>query len=479
MLDAAVRNRGQKAVAPGGGARGMVAAFSLSPSNRTACATVEELQWSSMLSGVHNGGDGSKNYRVIQPSLSASPLSGERSWARQGKTGALAARRAAGTVPRRRQVAGAHQLCRTRLHDRAGEPTRVAFYHNLWRYLGAFVLAVPILVFYRYTGDRLSLAWRQWMTEHLIQRYFSNRVYYRLRSSEMIDNPDQRITEDVKLFTTDVLGYLLVVVNSVVTLAGFVGVLWGISGQLMVALLVYTGVGTLISVVIGRRLVGLYFQRYQKADFRYGLIRVRDHAESIAFFRGERREHQDLLRRFGAVARNMLETIGWSRNLQSLHPQLQLRCPGRAGVGGGADVHARRGGVRCGDAGGDALCASARSGVVIVSYFENLSASAASVQRISDLCDAFDAAEAEEVQMAEAAQIAVSKSRKRLKTKDLPSRPPIAVGHSHAISHSISSQRNAYSSWARAAPGEAPHCAPLPACGRLVAESSCVRPSAA
>jgi vitamin B12/bleomycin/antimicrobial peptide transport system ATP-binding/permease protein len=103
----------------------------------------------------------------------------------------------------------------------------------------------------------------------------------------------------------------------VVTLVGFVGVLWGISGRLMVGLLVYTGVGTLISVVIGRRLVGLYFQRYQReADFRYGLIRVRDHAESIAFFRGERREHQDLLQRFGAVVRNSLETIGWSRNLR-------------------------------------------------------------------------------------------------------------------------------------------------------------------
>ena len=138
----------------------------------------------------------------------------------------------------------------------------VAFYHNYGDILA--LLSWQYRSQYRNTGDRLSLAWRQWMTEHLIQRYFSNRVYYRLRSSEMIDNPDQRITEDVKLFTTDVLGYLLVVVNSVVTLAGFVGVLWGISGQLMVGLLVYTGVGTLISVVIGRRLVGLYFQRYQR-----------------------------------------------------------------------------------------------------------------------------------------------------------------------------------------------------------------------
>jgi len=66
----------------------------------------------------------------------------------------------------------------------------------------------------------------------------------------MTNNPDQCITEGVKLFTTDVLGYLLVVVNSVVTLAGFVGLLRGISGQLMVGLLVFTGVGTLISVVM-------------------------------------------------------------------------------------------------------------------------------------------------------------------------------------------------------------------------------------
>ena len=60
-----------------------------------------------------------------------------------------------------------------------------AFYHNLWQYLGAFVLAVPVMVFYRYTSDRLSLAWRQWMTEHLVQRYFAHRVYYHLRRSEL------------------------------------------------------------------------------------------------------------------------------------------------------------------------------------------------------------------------------------------------------------------------------------------------------
>lgn len=300
-----------------------------------------------------------------------------------------------------------------------------AFYHNLWRYLGAFVLAVPVMVFYRYTADRLSLAWRQWMTEYLVQRYFSHRVYYRLRSSEMIDNPDQRIGEDVKLFTTDVLGYLLVVVNSVVTLAGFVGVLWNISARLMVGLLLYTGVGTLISVVIGRRLVRLYFQRYQtEADFRYGLVRVRDYAESIAFFRGERREHQDVLQRFGAVARNTLETIGWSRNLRVFtysYNYIALVVPAlvvgpmymRGDIEFGVVTQAEM-------AFAQVLAAMS----VIVSYFESFSASAASVKRISDLCDAFDEVEAEDVQAAEAAQIAVNRSRKGLKTKRLTVQTP-------------------------------------------------------
>jgi hypothetical protein len=64
-----------------------------------------------------------------------------------------------------------------------------AFWRNLWRYLATFALAIPVGAFYKFTADRLSLAWRDWMTNHLLRRYFYNRVYYRLRSSLTIDNP--------------------------------------------------------------------------------------------------------------------------------------------------------------------------------------------------------------------------------------------------------------------------------------------------
>lgn len=80
------------------------------------------------------------------------------------------------------------------------------------------------------------LAWRRWLTQRLIKRNFYNRAYYRIRSSESVHNPGQRIAEDVKLFTTSVLNFFLVIVNSVVTLAGFLGALWFVPGKLVAVL---------------------------------------------------------------------------------------------------------------------------------------------------------------------------------------------------------------------------------------------------
>jgi vitamin B12/bleomycin/antimicrobial peptide transport system ATP-binding/permease protein len=291
---------------------------------------------------------------------------------------------------------------------------REGFYRNLLWYLGTFAIAIPIGAFYKFTADRLSLAWRDWLTHHLLRRFFYNRVYYRLRSSPTVDNPDERISEDVKLFTKNVLGYLLIVINSVVTLIAFLGVLWGISPRLVLLLFGYAAAGTAISVLIGGRLVGLHFAQYQReADFRYGLVRVRDNAESIAFFRGEKREHVDLAHRFADVLRNSLRIIGWNRNLAFFtysYNYVALIIPTvvvapmfmRGDVEFGVVTQAE---------GAFAQVLIAMS--LIIAQFDGLSASTAGMKRLGELWDELAEFDAEDERESEEAQIEVSESRKR------------------------------------------------------------------
>lgn len=190
------------------------------------------------------------------------------------------------------------------------------FYGNLVYYLFSILVAIPVGVGFSYTEQRFALIWREWLTLRLIKRYLFRRAYYQLRALPELDNPDQRITEDVKNFTTITLSLFLIMVNSVMTLFAFVGVLYSISFKLIIVLISYAIVGTLISYLIGKRLVGIHYSQYQKeADLRYNLVRIRDNAESIAFFRGEARERISLIGRLGSVVENNLGMIRWNRNL--------------------------------------------------------------------------------------------------------------------------------------------------------------------
>jgi len=301
----------------------------------------------------------------------------------------------------------------------------VGFYKNLWIYLAAFAVAIPIGVFYRYAAERLSLLWRQWMTHLLVKRYFFNRAYYRLRSSNRVDNPDQRISEDVKSFTTGVLGYLLTCINSVVTLCGFLGVLWMISWKLPVGLLLYATFGTGLSILIGRRLVGLHFNQYQKeADFRYALVRVRDNAESIAFFRGEKREHRDLVGRFAEVIKNTMWIIGWNRTLgffTNSYNYIALILPTlivgpmfmRGAVEYGVVTQAE-------SAFAQVLIALS----VIIAQFEGLSAFAAGIKRLGDLWDELDDFDTEDALVEKEPQLQVDEKANGLKLTDLTVQTP-------------------------------------------------------
>jgi len=192
-----------------------------------------------------------------------------------------------------------------------------AFNKNLFLYLGIFIIATPVSVFYSFIRRTLGVNWRLWLTSHFLEKYFRNRAYYHIKDNREIDNPDQRISQDISAFTATSLEFLSIIFFSIVQLISFIGILWGISIKLVLILLVYATIGTTVTFFFGKKLVNLNFQQLRKeANLRYGLVHVRDNAEAIAFYRGETREKSQVRDRLLAAVENLRFLIGWQRNLE-------------------------------------------------------------------------------------------------------------------------------------------------------------------
>jgi len=211
-----------------------------------------------------------------------------------------------------------------------------------WRELGRFTYLafgfILIAVYRFYLTQLLQMRWRAWLTGHYMDRWLAHRAFYQLELLRFThgqdappDNPDQRIQEDLNLFSAQTVSLSMGLLNAVVTLVSFVGILWTLSGNFAFTLagkewdipgfmvwmaVVYCVIGSVITHYIGRPLIGLNFQQQRlEADYRHHLVRVREYSESIALDKGEPVERRQLGGRFTEVLGNYLSLIRAQKRL--------------------------------------------------------------------------------------------------------------------------------------------------------------------
>jgi putative ATP-binding cassette transporter len=183
-------------------------------------------------------------------------------------------------------------------------------------YLAVFAASTAVAVLQSFAEQRLGILWRWRLTRRLTRLYLADRNYYWLKGSGVLDNPDERIADDVRTFTATTLSFALIVVNGVLTVVAFAGVLWTISPLLFGVAVGYAALGSLLAVLLGRPLVGLNSRQLDReADFRSALIHVRENAESVALTRHECRLMVRLLNRLDALVANQRRIIVVNRNL--------------------------------------------------------------------------------------------------------------------------------------------------------------------
>ena len=204
------------------------------------------------------------------------------------------------------------------------------------REIGIFCILATIFiglsVYQLYLNQWLQIRWRNWLTHHYLGEWLENANHYRMQlQGDAADNPDQRISDDVKMFVEQTLAICVGFLSAVVTLGSFVVILWGLSadspltlfgnefhvpGYLVWGAMIYAIFGTALTHWIGSPLVMLNFQQQRfEADFRFNLVRVRENSEQIALLRGESAEQGRLLDRFGRVVQNWYEIMTRTKRL--------------------------------------------------------------------------------------------------------------------------------------------------------------------
>ncbi|KAF1014456.1 MAG: ABC transporter ATP-binding protein/permease [Burkholderia sp.] len=203
--------------------------------------------------------------------------------------------------------------------------------HLLLIFAGYAFSFIIIAVYSRYLRQLLGFRWRQWITTQALDDWFEDRAFYRIERDRLADNPDQRITDDLNTLATTTLSLSLDLLSTVVTLFSFIVILWSIAGAATISLggtsfvipgymvwaaSLYALIGSYVTYKAGHPLVSITYQQQRvEADLRFGLIRIRENAEQIAFYDGTLRERQGALDLFGYIRQNWQRVMSLTKRM--------------------------------------------------------------------------------------------------------------------------------------------------------------------
>ena len=222
-----------------------------------------------------------------------------------------------------------------------------AFFESMGWFCVLATVWILIAVYHSYLNQMLQIRWRRWITDRYLNDWLKDRTYYRMQTaSTQEDNPDQRISDDARIFVDSTLDLFLGFIRASLTLVSFIGILWVLSGSLPIAVgdttvtipgymvwaaILYAGVGTWIIERVGHPLIRLNNDKQRlEADFRFSLARFRENTEGVALYRGEADELQGFRTRFKALAENWIaimkrqKVFGW---WESGYSQLSVPFP--------------------------------------------------------------------------------------------------------------------------------------------------------
>ncbi|MDZ8188238.1 MAG: ATP-binding cassette domain-containing protein [Nostoc sp. ChiSLP02] len=189
------------------------------------------------------------------------------------------------------------------------------FYDALLLYGSTLALGTLLAGFSRLVRKKIAIDWYQWLNNQILSKYLNCRAYYKINFKSNIDNPDQRLSQEIEPIASNALSFSATLLEKILEMTAFLLVLWSISQSVALILVTYTVIGNLIAVYLTQELNKINREELEaKADYTYCLTHFRTHAESVAFFRGENQELNIIARRFSNLIKNAKRRIDWEKN---------------------------------------------------------------------------------------------------------------------------------------------------------------------